>query len=117
MDINGNLELEMCSAMLKHHGGAKVVQTQSVPFEDGATVWRRRLQQLRDFIRDHGGRRRPSKTSKNAEEKRLGKWVNHQQSNFVKSVGIMKDASIRKEWAAFVHAHAIVFEDGATAWR
>eukprot|EP00965_Chrysotila_dentata_P255887 6212368-Pleurochrysis_carterae.AAC.1 len=89
-----------------------------MPFEDGATAWRRRLRELRDFIGEHGGRRRPSKASMNADEKRLAKWVNQQQFNYARNANIMKkNTAIRDEWEAFVEAHGKLFEDSATAWR
>eukprot|EP00965_Chrysotila_dentata_P098655 3261436-Pleurochrysis_carterae.AAC.1 len=70
-------------------------------FEDGATAWRRTFQQLQDFIDAKGGQQRPSNSSKDANEKRLAKWIGHQQSNYAKNVNIMKDVAIREEWTRF----------------
>eukprot|EP00965_Chrysotila_dentata_P034860 1160617-Pleurochrysis_carterae.AAC.1 len=67
--------------------------------------------------RGGGGQQRPSRTSKDADEKRLGSWIHDQQSNYAKNACIMKDVVIREEWTQFVDAHATLFEDGATAWR
>eukprot|EP00965_Chrysotila_dentata_P074986 2477479-Pleurochrysis_carterae.AAC.2 len=64
-------------------------------FEDGATAWRRTVRQLQDFIEAKGGQQRPSQTSKDADEKRLAKWIGNQQSNYAKNANIMKDVARR----------------------
>eukprot|EP00965_Chrysotila_dentata_P175631 5798028-Pleurochrysis_carterae.AAC.1 len=64
-----------------------------------------------------GGQQRPSQHSKDADEKRLARWIGNQQSNYAKNTHIMKDVAIREEWTRFVDVHATLFEDGATAWR
>eukprot|EP00965_Chrysotila_dentata_P261138 6214150-Pleurochrysis_carterae.AAC.1 len=104
-------------SMIEYSEEAEVAATRTVPFEDNATMWRRRLQEVRDFIEEHGGRRRPSKVSYAADEKRLGKWVSQQQFNYANKVNIMKNSAVIKEWETFVHAHERLFEDGSTAWR
>eukprot|EP00965_Chrysotila_dentata_P055692 1847356-Pleurochrysis_carterae.AAC.1 len=86
-------------------------------FEDGATAWRRSLRQLQDFIAARDGTKRPSESSKDAEEKRLAVWINTQQSNYAKNAFIMKDVAIREEWTRFVDTHSELFKDGATTWR
>eukprot|EP00965_Chrysotila_dentata_P038044 1264645-Pleurochrysis_carterae.AAC.1 len=92
------------------------VDAHATLFEDGATAWRRTLRQLQDFIAARGGQKRPSGASKDAHEKRLGKWIQTQQLNYAKNAYIMKDVAIRDEWTRFVEAHSVLFEDGATAW-
>eukprot|EP00965_Chrysotila_dentata_P122600 4052340-Pleurochrysis_carterae.AAC.1 len=72
------------------------VDKHSVLFEYGATAWRRTLRQLQDFMEVRGGRQRPSSTSKDAEEKRLSQWIQHQQCNYAKNAFIMKDVAIRE---------------------
>eukprot|EP00965_Chrysotila_dentata_P044496 1479338-Pleurochrysis_carterae.AAC.1 len=95
----------------------RFVDAYSELFEDGATVWRRTLRQVQDFIDAKGGTKRPSESSKDADEKRLARWIQTQQCNYAKNTHIMKDVAIREEWTRFVDAHATHFEDGATAWR
>eukprot|EP00965_Chrysotila_dentata_P083222 2745943-Pleurochrysis_carterae.AAC.1 len=69
----------------------RFVDAHSVHFEDGATTWRRTLRQLQDFIQARGGTKRPSQHSKDTDEKRLGTWIQNQQSNYAKNANIMKD--------------------------
>eukprot|EP00965_Chrysotila_dentata_P024499 810574-Pleurochrysis_carterae.AAC.1 len=95
----------------------RFVNAHATLFEDGATAWRRTLRQVQDFIEARGGQQRPSETSKNADEKRLGLWIGHQQQNYTKNAFIMKDVAIREEWTRFIDAHSELFEDGATTWR
>eukprot|EP00965_Chrysotila_dentata_P182825 6037576-Pleurochrysis_carterae.AAC.1 len=82
------------------------VEVHATLFEDGATTWRRTLRQLQDFIEAKGGHQRPSKTSKDTDEKRLAQWINTQQQNYAKNAFIMKDVAIREEWTRFVDAHS-----------
>eukprot|EP00965_Chrysotila_dentata_P132499 4381627-Pleurochrysis_carterae.AAC.1 len=93
------------------------VEAHATLFEDGAMAWRRTLRQLQDFIDAKSRQQKPSSTSKDADEKRLAKWMQTQQSNYAQNARIMKDVAIRKEWTRFVDAHATLFEDGAAAWR
>eukprot|EP00965_Chrysotila_dentata_P263404 6214825-Pleurochrysis_carterae.AAC.2 len=82
------------------------------------TGWRRTLRKLEEFLEERGGaQRRPSQTSENVEEKRLAKWVSHQQRNYREHAYIMKDADIREEWASFVDTHPVLFGYGVMAWR
>eukprot|EP00965_Chrysotila_dentata_P106168 3506471-Pleurochrysis_carterae.AAC.1 len=77
--------------------------------------WRMRLQAVIAFIDLR--KKRPSNSSKDADEKRLASWINTQQQNYAKNANIMKDVAIREEWTRFVNAHSELFEDGATTWR
>eukprot|EP00965_Chrysotila_dentata_P063489 2104257-Pleurochrysis_carterae.AAC.1 len=91
-------------------------------FEDNVTVWRRNLRSVHDFIQTQSGeegqqKRRPSKESKDADEKKLGVWISNQQKTYARNLDIMKDPEIRKEWQVFVDAHSELFEDNVTIWR
>eukprot|EP00965_Chrysotila_dentata_P048228 1599830-Pleurochrysis_carterae.AAC.1 len=74
----------------------RFVDVHSKLFEDGATTWRRTLRQLQDFIKARGGEKRPSESSKDAQEKRLATWIQTQQRNYAKNANIMKDVAIRE---------------------
>eukprot|EP00965_Chrysotila_dentata_P156115 5157770-Pleurochrysis_carterae.AAC.1 len=74
----------------------RFVDAHIVLFEDGAAAWRRTLRQLQDFIEAKSGLQRPSQTSKNADEKRLGSWIQNQQTYFAKNAFIMKNVAIRE---------------------
>eukprot|EP00965_Chrysotila_dentata_P030781 1025506-Pleurochrysis_carterae.AAC.1 len=79
----------------------RFVDAHATLFEDGATAWRRTLRQLQHFIAAKGGQQRPSQHSKDADEKRLARWINMQQYNYAKNAQIMKDVAIREEWTRF----------------
>eukprot|EP00965_Chrysotila_dentata_P154274 5098710-Pleurochrysis_carterae.AAC.1 len=63
----------------------RFVDAHAALFEDGATVWRRTLRQLQDFLKAQGGKKRPSESSKDADEKRLAQWIQTQQKNYAKN--------------------------------
>eukprot|EP00965_Chrysotila_dentata_P077971 2571474-Pleurochrysis_carterae.AAC.1 len=92
-------------------------------FEDNVTTWRRNLRNLQSFIEARSGeggqktRKRPSSSSKDPNEKKLGFWIGTQQVNYARNADIMKDPAIRKEWHVFVDAHSELFEDNVTKWR
>eukprot|EP00965_Chrysotila_dentata_P036509 1214728-Pleurochrysis_carterae.AAC.1 len=67
------------------------------------------LRQVEDFIVEGGGRRKPSRWSKDAYEKKLGSWIDKQQTNYKKGARLMRNAAIREEWFNFVEAHAALF--------
>eukprot|EP00965_Chrysotila_dentata_P152511 5040212-Pleurochrysis_carterae.AAC.1 len=93
----------------------RFVDTHATLFEDGATAWKRTLRQLQeDFIEAKGGQQRPSKTSKDADEKRLANWIQNEQYNYAKNAHIMKDVAIRQEWETFVDAHKHLFTHSAS---
>eukprot|EP00965_Chrysotila_dentata_P007664 249837-Pleurochrysis_carterae.AAC.1 len=83
-----------------------------------AAAWRKMLQKVGNFIREGGGRqRKPSDRSEDAQEKRLARWVRYQQQNYRDGTNIMKDITIREEWASFLEEHNSIFEADAAAWR
>ena len=45
-------------------------------------------------------KKRPLGTDKNAKIKKLGQWVTHQKTNYLKNLQIMSNPAIRKEWEA-----------------
>eukprot|EP00965_Chrysotila_dentata_P110359 3645949-Pleurochrysis_carterae.AAC.1 len=95
----------------------RFVEAHALLFEDHATAWRRTLRRLQEFIQERGTGRRPSRTSVDAEERRLGKWVSHQQANYANKTEMMKDVAIREEWARFVETYPMLLKDNRSAWR
>ena len=47
---------------------------------DTVELWKEKCQEMCDFIDENG--KRPSSSSKNSDEKKLGKWTSHQMSNY-----------------------------------
>jgi hypothetical protein len=59
-------------------------------------IWHTTYDNLIKFINEH--KKRPSKHSKNIEEKHLGSWIGTQQNNYTKNEQSMKDANKRLLW-------------------
>ena len=64
-------------------------------------VWYKNLEKVKLFMDDNG--KRPSLTSKNQEEKILGKWLSHQITNYQKKTRIMKEKEIYDSWTKFIN--------------
>ena len=77
-------------------------------FRSNEDVWSTTLSKVKEFI--YLNKKRPSKTSKNKDEKVLEKWIGHQQTNYKKRTNIMKDDDIRKIWGDFVTEYSSLFD-------
>jgi hypothetical protein len=69
-------------------------------FLSNEEVWRNNLEKVKDYIDRNG--KRPSRSSKDVDIKRLGKWISHQITNYGKKQQIMKNEEIRNEWVEFI---------------
>ena len=69
-------------------------------FLSNEEIWRRNLEEVKDYIDRNG--KRPSFSSKDEDIKRLGKWIEHQITNYGKKQQIMKNEEIRNEWIEFI---------------
>eukprot|EP00965_Chrysotila_dentata_P162200 5356537-Pleurochrysis_carterae.AAC.1 len=99
---------------------AAFVDEHSSLFQDKPTAWKSMFEEVKKFVderRERGDKRRPSRKSKDEDEKRLASWISTQQTNYAKKACIMKNRDVREQWAAFVGANADFFEDKATLWR
>ena len=63
--------------------------------------WEERLDNLKQFMKEN--ERRPSKTSKNDYEKRLGQWLSHQLENYESKKHGMKDVARYDAWTTFMN--------------
>jgi len=70
-------------------------------FLSNEDVWSTTLSKVKEFI--YLNKKRPSKTSKNKDEKVLEKWIGHQQTNYKKRTNIMKDDDIYNTWTQFIN--------------
>jgi superfamily II DNA or RNA helicase len=69
-------------------------------FMSNEEVWYKNLENLKKFIDiEHI---RPSKNSRNNNEKYLGMWTSHQSKNYTEKNYIMKDTKIRECWKKFI---------------
>ena len=76
--------------------------------------WYENLEKLKTFIDDNG--RRPTTSSMNETEKKLGKWVSHQQSNYTKKHHGMKDEAKYNLWTAFLEEYKEHFKSADDIW-
>jgi len=76
-------------------------------FLSNEEIWMKRCEDLRTFLETE--KRRPSYRSKNEDEKRIGKWMSHQVTNYKKTMHIMKVEKIRQFWKDFVDQYAEYF--------
>jgi ribosomal RNA-processing protein 8 len=77
--------------------------------------WRSNLYQVQKYIDENN--KRPSCHDKNKEIKCLGKWIQHQLSNYKSKSQIMKNEEIRKEWEEFINKNQIYFQSNEEEWR
>ena len=70
-------------------------------FIDNNTLWRNNLKHVCDFIDKY--HKKPSHYYK--DDKYLGKWLSHQQTNYKQSKQIMKIPEIHKEYTAFLEKY------------
>jgi (2Fe-2S) ferredoxin len=69
-------------------------------FVSNEEVWYDNLDKVKKFI--DMGDKRPSITSKNQDEKYLGRWISNQSQNYNKKTYIMSDEKIYECWKKFI---------------
>ena len=69
--------------------------------------WFNSLNQVEDYIIKNN--KRPSSESKDIKIKKLGKWIDHQLSNYKKNEKSMKDKTIKKYWENFIEKYKQYF--------
>jgi hypothetical protein len=92
--------------------------TYSIYFRDNESVWRNNLQDVKNYIDEHG--KRPPRKSTNSEfEKHLGNWITNQLKNHKTRAQIMKKDEFYLEWSSFVNdtKYSKYFLDGTTEWH
>jgi superfamily II DNA or RNA helicase len=63
--------------------------------------WYNNLEEVKKYIDKNN--KRPSDSSKNKDEKELGKWLSHQKTNSDKRTKIMKNDEIYNKWNEFIN--------------
>jgi superfamily II DNA or RNA helicase len=66
-------------------------------------IWEQNFERLGQFLNDK--KKRPSQTSKDVNEKRLGKWLSHQQTNYKNKNQSMTTDARRDIWDEFVEKY------------
>ena len=63
--------------------------------------WYEKLEEVKTFMDENGNR--PSSSSKDTNEKKLGKWISHQNTNYKDKKQIMRDEEIYDAWTDFIN--------------
>jgi hypothetical protein len=84
-------------------------------FMSSEEQWEMNLNKCDEFIIENG--RRPSKNSKNPEEKRLGRWISTQITNHKKNKQIMSNVEIREKWEEFKSKYPEYFMSSEEQWE
>ena len=70
-------------------------------FKSNEEQWYETLEKVSSFIDTH--HKRPYDKNKNQDEKKLGKWISHQITNYKKKTHNMKNEKLRTAWEAFIN--------------
>jgi ubiquinone/menaquinone biosynthesis C-methylase UbiE len=89
------------------HKWEDFIEKHKTHFMTNEEEWDIKLQEATIYIKDHN--KRPSTRDKNKQNAILGKWVDHQKTNYKKIVNIMKNADVRKKWEDFIEKHKTHF--------
>jgi ribosomal RNA-processing protein 8 len=84
-------------------------------FIDNDEVWNTKFEEVKKFIDDN--KKKPSVYSKNKEEKVLGKWIQHQLTNYKNHNKSMKTDERRKIWEEFLEEYKEYFIDNDEVWN
>jgi superfamily II DNA or RNA helicase len=76
--------------------------------------WFNNLKLIEEYIIKNNNK--PSRSDKNIEIKIFGKWISHQQTNYLKNKEIMKNETIRKTWFEFTIKYKKYFLSNNEIW-
>jgi hypothetical protein len=77
------------------------VKQYKIYFMSNEEIWMQQLEKVKKYIDEND--KRPSSTDKNKDIKRLGKWINTQNNNYIKKYQIMKNQEIYDKWKEFIN--------------
>jgi hypothetical protein len=98
--INYNQRLQTMKDDKKYNLWTKMLEEYKDYFKTNNDIWYDTLENVKTFISEK--KKRPSQDSKNDIEKKLGKWLNHQISNYKQKKEAMKDEKKNKLWTEFL---------------
>ena len=78
-------------------------------------IWNSTLDKLKQFI--NLNKRRPTKSSKNEEEKRFGNWLSRQLQNYKNKEGGMTDITQYNKWTTFMNEYNEYFQTNDEIWN
>jgi len=83
-------------------------------FKSDDEVWYETFTQVKTFMNEN--KKRPSDSSTDTIEKRLGKWVSHQQDNYTKREYGMKDEYKYNLWTKILEEYKEYFKSDDDVW-
>jgi rhamnose utilization protein RhaD (predicted bifunctional aldolase and dehydrogenase) len=83
-------------------------------FKSNEEMWYETLNECKKYIDEN--HRRPSKSDKNPEIKKIGSWIQTQMTNYSKGIKIMKNKEIKKEWEKFMNEYEEYFKSNEEQW-
>jgi len=85
-------------------------------FLDNNMIWTNTLEEVKKYIDKNN--KRPSSHDKDPNIKKLGYWINSQQSNYINKKDIMKNSDIYNMWYDFInnHKYSEYFIDNNIVW-
>ena len=86
----------------------KFIKDHEKYFRSNEEAWVDKLEQVKSYINFNS--KKPSRSDANIEIKQLGKWLQHQQTNYKKTEKIMKDENIRSQWEKFIKDYEKYFK-------
>ena len=81
----------------------------------GEELWRFKLKKVKRFI--FINKNKPSCSSTNLEEKKLGIWISTQKTNYKNNTNIMSNEEIKKEWEEFKEEYGEYLLSKEKLWR
>ena len=78
-------------------------------------IWNDNLEKVKKYINDN--KKRPLQTDENKKLSKLGRWLSHQQHNYMRNINNMKDDIIRKKWEDFVKDYKEYFMRNEELWN
>jgi len=80
----------------------------------GKVIWEKRLKEVKIYIDKY--KKRPSCCDKKQNIKKLGCWINIQQTNYKNKSQIMENKEIREKWEKFIKEYKEYFMTNEEAW-
>ena len=77
--------------------------------------WDEKLKHVKNFIDEH--KKRPSKRSKDLNEKKMARWIGTQIQNYNKNQHGMKNPCIQKKWEQFINDYSQYFMSNEEKWN
>ena len=103
-----------CKQKMKEQSPRRIIWSQFLEeyeeyFKSDKEKWNEKMQELKMFININ--KKRPSTISKITNECIIGRWCNHQSSNYKKKKDSMKDPEIYSQWTQFLEEYKQYFDN------